>query len=468
MQILVKLKNLKNRNDLPSVRKVYPQSSNFWFNRILLLQKPKEAKVMVRLKLIVLEGSLVLRVSEGKKRFYKSVSHLLVGNPNLERHWNSDKERFSSYAVSYSENNQIITEFRQVYLDLIKERPELDAKQVAQYYSSPKQEYQKSEKDMIQPIESVGNSIEKFLGVVIEREKAKQGCNFEVYYKLLKKCRKVIKGFSHLTFQSINYDKCISIAHTFAKHEGYKGTTKAFRSLLEKADNDKNIDFSITQIGNFKFAHYNPKINEIDTKKPDVLSPEQLKTFMKMDMCSLTPTYPNRYSVELYYDFCVFMFHSFLAPCDVIKLKYKDITKEKTICVKRKKTHKPVEVPVNPIMENIINKYRGQTKNGYVFPIMDDEKEKEYKTKDFTFKKFRERVNTWLKIIGVELKTDYDLYAYVFRHTAITVALDNGVPISYVAMVAGTSIEMIQKHYYNGSNTKNTERLQLAFINASI
>lgn len=62
------------------------------------------------------------------------------------------------------------------------------------------------------------------------------------------------------------------------------------------------------------------------------------------------------------------------------------------MCVKRKRTHKPVEVPVNPIMENIINKYGGQTKDGYVFPIMDDEKE--YKTKDFTFKKFRERENT--------------------------------------------------------------------------
>jgi hypothetical protein len=54
--------------------------------------------------------------------------------------------------------------------------------------------------------------------------------------------------------------------------------------------------------------------------------------------------------------------------------------------------NKPVEIPVNPVMAKIIDKYRGQTQNGYIFPIMDDEKEKDYKTKDYFFKKFRAAV----------------------------------------------------------------------------
>lgn len=421
---------------------------------------------MVRLKFVILNDSLVLRISEGKKRFYKSIAHLLVGNPNLERHWNSDKEKFSSYAVSYSENNKILNDFKLVYSELIKEHPDFDARQVAQFFNllGPKGNGHEKEKE---PVKSLGNSVEKFLEVVIEREKAKQGCNFEIYHKLLKKCRKVIKGFSHLTFQSINYDKCVSIASTFAKYKGYHATATAFRGLLNRADKENDIEFSLSQIGSFKFSHYNPKINEVNIKKPDVLSPEQLKAFLNLDVSQLTPSYKNRFEVELYHDFCVFMFHSFLAPCDVIKLKYKDITKDKTIHVKRKKTHKPVEIPINAVMEIIINKYRGKTKNGYVFPIMDDEKEKKYTTKDLTFKKFREKVNIWLKFIGEEIGVDYKLYAYVFRHTAITVALDNGIPISYVAMVAGTSIKMIQEHYYNGANSQNTEKLQSIFINAA-
>jgi hypothetical protein len=48
-----------------------------------------------------------------------------------------------------------------------------------------------------------------------------------------------------------------------------------------------------------------------------------------------------------------------------------------------------------------------------------------------------------------------------------TVALDNGIPNSYVAKAAGTSIEMIQKHYYNGNNPQNTERLQQVFTCAA-
>lgn len=118
-------------------------------------------------------------------------------------------------------------------------------------------------------------------------------------------------------------------------------------------------------------------------------------------------------------------------------------------------------------MEHIINKYNGKTKDGYVFPIMDDKKAAAHETKDYLFKKFRQNLNVWLKPLGKELGLDYDLYAYVFRHTAITVALDGGLPISYVAMVAGTSIEMIQKHYYNGDNIANQKKLQLEFIKAA-
>ena len=416
---------------------------------------------MVKLKFITRGSDLVLRVSENKERFYKSVKHLLKGNPNISRHWNSDKERFSSYAIFYVENNTALDEFKESYSSLIKKHPELSAKQIAQFYTSAKQEKETTPENSL-------SLVEKFLEVVVKREKCKSGCNYELYDKLLKKCRKLLPDFSSLTFQEIDFDKCVRIAHIFAKHGGYRGTTKTFRSLLGKADDEKIIDFSLSQIGSFKFSDYDPQKDEVNTKKPDVLSPEQLKAFLNLDLSQVSPTYTNRKKVELYYDFCVVIFNTFLAPCDVIKLKYKDITKQGSVNVKRKKTHKAVEVPLNPALEGIINKYSGQTKNGYVLPIMDDEKEKGYKTKDYTLKKFRERVNCWLKDVGEELKTDFDLYAYVFRHTAITVALDNHVPIPYVAMAAGTSIEMMQKHYYNGGNSMNVDRLQQVFLNAAI
>jgi len=45
---------------------------------------------MVKLKFIILDNALVLRISENKERFYKSTKHLLKDNPNLEKHWNAD------------------------------------------------------------------------------------------------------------------------------------------------------------------------------------------------------------------------------------------------------------------------------------------------------------------------------------------------------------------------------------------
>lgn len=424
---------------------------------------------MVKLKIIVRDGNLVLRISEGKQRFYKSVRHLLKGNPNIEKHWNADKERFTNYAVSYSENNKALEDFKSTYSKLVMEHPEYTARQVASAYTTSQrliQDVQGNDSDCAGKRDDSFVFVEKYLKLVIEREKIKNGCNFEVYGKLLNKCCKVLPKFSRLTFQEINYDKCLFIAHKFAKHKGYRGISKTFRALLGKASKDKEVDFSINQIGDFTFADYNPNKDDVELKKPDVLDRFQLKQFLNMNMLDITPEYEDRQQVELYYDFCVFMFNSFFAPCDVIKLKYKHITKRRTIIARRKKTHKPVEIPISPAMEQIINKYMGKTKDGYIFPIMDDKKEKEYKTKDYTFKKFRQNLNIWLKTLGKELGVCYNLYAYVFRHTAITVALDGGLPISYVAMAAGTSIEMIQEHYYNGDNIVNQKKLQLEFIKA--
>ena len=86
---------------------------------------------MVKLKFVIKDNSLVLRISEGKERYYKSVKRLLTGSPNLAKHWNADKERFSANAVFYSENNKALEEFKSTYTKLLFEHPELTARQVA-------------------------------------------------------------------------------------------------------------------------------------------------------------------------------------------------------------------------------------------------------------------------------------------------------------------------------------------------
>lgn len=421
---------------------------------------------MVKLKIIIRSGMLVLRISENKDRFYKSVEYLLKGSPDF-KHWKADKEQFSGYSPFYQENNQALADFKQIYWKLVKEHPELTARQISDFYKHEKRHTGSAPVELAEwTVDQYANCVGRYLEVVTLREKAKSGCNYEGYYKLLQKCRRELPGFDTMPFSTLDYNKMVQIAHTFAKGKAYVHHSKRFRAMLGKASKDKDVLFNLSQIGDFRFCDYNPGRYEIEGGEPDVLSAEELKAFLNMSVKDITPQYKDRKMVEIYYDFCVFMFHSFFAPCDIIKAKWSNITKRGTIAVKRKKTHRLVEVPVTPVMRQIINKYKGQSKDGYIFPIMDDEKEKTYKTKDYTFKKFREFLNKWLKVVGRELQLSFNLYAYVFRHTAITVAIDNGLPILYIANAAGTSVEMIQLHYYNGECQQNRDKLTEAFMKA--
>lgn len=422
---------------------------------------------MVKLKFIIRNGVLALRISEGKERFYKRVAHLMKGQPDL-KHWKQDKEMFSGYAEFYKENNQILEDFKAIYWKLIQEHPELSAKQVACFYKAQQQRTGSKPVQLTAwGVEDYKNSVSKYLEVVISRERAKQGCNYESYYKLLARCRRDIGGFDDMPFSTIDYNQMVTIAYIFAREPSYKNISKTFRALLGKAHKDPDVNFRLSQIGDFRFCDYSPCKYDIESKHPDILNSQQLRAFLNTSPYNLTPNYKNRSEIALYYDFCVFMFNSFFSPCDVIKAKKRDVTNRNTIMVRRKKTHRPVEVPITPAMKLIIDKYKGMSKDGYIFPIMDDKKEKEYKTKDYTFKNFREKLNNWLKGVGHYLGLDFNLYAYVFRHTAITVAIDSGLPVSYISNAAGTSVEMIQQHYYNGECQQNRDKLTEAFVKAA-
>ena len=88
---------------------------------------------MVKLKFIIKDGMLVLRISEKKERYYKSVRHLLIGQPNLKC-WMKEHERFSSHAPSCAKNNKILEDYKNVYRKLMFEYPELSARQLASFY----------------------------------------------------------------------------------------------------------------------------------------------------------------------------------------------------------------------------------------------------------------------------------------------------------------------------------------------
>lgn len=100
----------------------------------MFIYKNKSIKNMIRLKYIIRSETLVLRISEGKDRYYKRVSHLLLGDPNL-KYWDVTRERFTYRDTSYIENNNILEQFKNIYRNLRIEFPQLTVRQTASFYN---------------------------------------------------------------------------------------------------------------------------------------------------------------------------------------------------------------------------------------------------------------------------------------------------------------------------------------------
>ena len=83
---------------------------------------------------------------------------------------------------------------------------------------------------------------------------------------------------------------------------------------------------------------------------------------------------------------------------------------------------------------------------------------------NFDIKSFVKKCNVWLKKVGVLLGCDFPLHNYTFRHTAITHYISKGVPVIYVANLAGTSVENCESIYYNNHGDTTSRDKVLAAV----
>lgn len=102
----------------------------------------------------------------------------------------------------------------------------------------------------------------------------------------------------------------------------------------------------------------------------------------------------------------------------------------------------------------IINRYKGQSKGGYLLPLpMNDtewDKITDFATWNTRVKNTEQRINQYLKKWAAALSLEVqNLKMYDFRHSAITHAINAGRDVFEVARLAGTSVDVIGKHYYN-------------------
>lgn len=196
------------------------------------------------------------------------------------------------------------------------------------------------------------------------------------------------------------------------------------------------------------------------------ITTDEVASVAAFDLNTIAPTQQRRkFLVELYRDTVLLMYYTKARPADVIQWhsvnNYDDENKRIVYTPhklrNRVKDNTPeTVVNLNTAALSIINKYKGMSKGGYLLPLPINETNwglldgDVFASWEIRRKNTVQHINGWLERIKKALNLNTpELTMYTFRHSAITHALNNGENVFAVAMTAGTSVAMIEKHYYN-------------------
>jgi integrase len=125
-------------------------------------------------------------------------------------------------------------------------------------------------------------------------------------------------------------------------------------------------------------------------------------------------------------------------PSEITRLMIEDCTAESWTIREhknRKKTYRPRTVYLSPCLQTLAKIASRARASGPVF-MADDGRAWKYSDMRLRFQRLRKKTGTSPKCV-----------LYSFRHTWITEALTAGVDVATVAEMAGTSIQMIDRHY---------------------
>ena len=133
-----------------------------------------------------------------------------------------------------------------------------------------------------------------------------------------------------------------------------------------------------------------------------------------------------------------------MAFVDLAYLKKEDV-RQGIICYRRRKTGQQIEVALEPIMREIIERYAAQTRGiPYLFPILrtvDEEAAyRAYRTALRTY-------NNYLKQLSAMLGEEVCLTSYVARHSWASVMHELDMPISVISQGLGHDSELTTQIY---------------------
>lgn len=414
-------------------------------------------------------------------RHYKVVEGLK--NPNFDK-WNPDAQMFISRVQTDLENNLILQDFLSQFEQLLETHQfETGSDLFAWYEGDRKARAElailKEKQEM-----TLGEYLEQIIDELRHPTKRKPSSNFQPYTTLLHKLEKE-KTIIKTPISKVNRDTFVHFSQWILAQKGLKGSGKNYISLMKLliATINRARKAGLTEhVPSFPYMDYAPVINKLSEKASDLnhsggtvksLSPDQYEQFLALDLneIKLRHTHHNFYK-ELYRDFCILLYEMKSRPFDIIKLHWDNLafneryqrwtctyipSKKKNYSFMRENDSNPLVVQfLTPRALEIIMKYKGQSPAGYVLPFSLNKRHwnmdnpEQYHTYYTQQNRIQGRINRFLHKVGDHFKIPFQLTIYAFRRTAITKALiDNEMPITMIAKVAGTSVGMIEHHYCN-------------------
>lgn len=280
-----------------------------------------------------------------------------------------------------------------------------------------------------------------FLGITVRTESLMQ-----LFKEYVDECRSLL-GISRTKATVQKYDRCYRRVQEFLKAKyklsdiplveiGHKFITdlECYLRTVSKCNENTTAKFLQTfkmiiirarnngYIKGDPFANYKIRLKRVDR---GYLTEEELKI--------LRETLITSKRVAQVRDVFLFACYTGLAYIDLKLLRAENIRTSfdgnQWIMTHRHKTDTPVNVPILDIPMELIERYKGVSKKGYILPILSNQK-----------------MNQYLKDVAEACGIEKNITFHMARHTfATTVTLSQGVPIESVSKMLGhTQIKTTQ------------------------
>lgn len=305
---------------------------------------------------------------DSKSRRYCVVPKLCNLNLELD-YWNEEQQEFCHASNEAITNNQILKAFIQPLKEAIDSGMVTTVDEVC---AIAKGEH----KVVAHKVMTLGDYLDFIIqcfekGQRLNGDTIKPSRNYVVYKTL--KSKLIQEGRIINTPISEVGDNEVEAFSTYVKRKlngkNYTNLLKTLCATVRKAVSQKLSDVTL----HFKISDHAPI--EDDDKGVIALTLEQYGIFEQYDIKTLPVLRvksARRY--ELFHDICIFFYEMKLRPCDIIALRSESVVDGRLSYIPIKKRnfsckHKRVVTKLTPKAMTIIEKYKGLSTGGYVFPL---------------------------------------------------------------------------------------------------